>query len=151
MEIHSPYVNHLIMTGNITFTMIKPTAVRSGNAGAILAMIQEGGFRIIAMKMTKLTEERARQFYGVHEGKPFFESLVHFMSSGPIVAAILTKEDAVASFRNLIGPTNPAEAPEGTVRHYFGLNIQENAVHGSDSDDNARREASFFFSDMERF
>lgn len=139
------------MAGNVTFTMIKPTAVRSGNIGAILTMIQKAGFKISALKMLKITEERARQFYGVHEGKPFFEGLVHFMSSGPIVAAILIKDNAVDEFRELIGPTNPAEAPEGTVRHYFGLNIQENAVHGSDSDENAKREAMFFFSGIECF
>lgn len=131
--------------------MIKPEAVAAGNSAAILNMITEGGFRIKAMRMTRLSKEQAEAFYAVHKERPFFPDLVSFMSSGPIVAAILEKDDAVSSFRELIGATNPADAAEGTVRHRFGSNIQENAVHGSDSDENAEIEAAFFFTLADRF
>lgn len=140
------------MAGNQTFTMIKPTAFKKNYAGAILKMITEdGGFRVKAMKLTRLTAEQAGQFYAVHKGKPFYESLVEFMSSGPVVAMILEKENAVEDFRNFIGATNPENAAEGTIRKLYGTNLQQNAVHGSDSDENAVIEADFFFSKMERF
>lgn len=139
------------MTGNITFTMVKPEAVAAGNTAAILNMMVEGGFKIKALKMTMLSSRQAEQFYEVHKERPFFPELVSFMSSGPVAAAILEKENAVEAFRNFIGSTNPADAAEGTIRQKFGSNIQENAVHGSDSDENASREASFFFSLSERF
>jgi len=139
------------MAGNQTFTMIKPTAFRKNYAGAILKMITEAGFGIKAMKLTKLTAGQAGDFYAVHRGKPFYDSLVEFMSSGPVVAMILEKENAVEAFRNFIGATNPENAAEGTIRKLFGTNLQQNAVHGSDSDENAVTEADFFFSKMERF
>jgi nucleoside-diphosphate kinase len=139
------------MSGNITLTMIKPEAVRNGNIGPILAKITEGGFAIVAMKYLKLTREQAEKFYEVHRERPFYPELVSFMSSGPIVAAILQKDNAVEAYRSFIGSTNPANADAGTIRALFGTNIQENAVHGSDSDENAAREASFFFSELERF
>ena len=139
------------MSGNITLTMIKPEAVRNGNIGNILAKIQDGGFRIIAMKYLKLTEEQAKLFYFVHRERPFYNDLVTFMSSGPIVAAVLQKDNAVEAYRSFIGSTNPKDAAPGTVRALYGTNIQENAVHGSDSDENAAKEASFFFSELERF
>jgi nucleoside-diphosphate kinase len=139
------------MSGNITLTMIKPEAVRNGNIGNILAKIQEGGFKIIAMKYLKLTEEQAKLFYFVHRERPFYNDLVNFMSSGPIVAAVLQKDNAVEAYRSFIGSTNPKDAAPGTVRALYGTNIQENAVHGSDSDENAAKEASFFFSELERF
>lgn len=139
------------MAGNTTFTMIKPSAFRNNYTGPILKMITDAGFRIAAMKTTRLTEDRAAAFYSIHRGKSFFDSLVRFMSSGPIVAAILEKENAVDGFRELIGATDPAEAKEGTVRNLFGVNVQENAVHGSDSDENALIESDFFFSKLERF
>ena len=139
------------MSGNITLTMIKPEAVRNGNIGNILAKIQEGGFRIIAMKYLKLTEEQAKLFYFVHRERPFYNDLVTFMSSGPIVAAVLQKDNAVEAYRSFIGSTNPKDAAPGTVRALYGTNIQENAVHGSDSDENAAKEASFFFSELELF
>jgi len=139
------------MTGNKTFTMIKPTAVAKGYTGAILAKINEGGFRIVAMKKMKLTKEQAEAFYAIHKERPFFEGLVNFMSSGPIIAAILEKENAVEAYRKHIGATNPAESAKGTVRNLYGTDIQANAVHGSDSDENAEIEANFFFSKLERF
>ena len=139
------------MSSNRTFTMIKPSAVKSNYTGPILKMINEAGFRIAAMKLTQLTPEQAGVFYAVHKGRPFYESLVAFMSSGPIVAAILEKENAVEDYRKLIGATDPAKAEEGTIRKYFAFNVQENAVHGSDSDDNARIEGNFFFSELEKF
>ncbi len=139
------------MSSNRTFTMIKPSAVKSNYTGPILKMINEAGFRIAAMKLTQLTPEQAGVFYAVHKGRPFYESLVSFMSSGPIVAAILEKENAVEDYRKLIGATDPAKAEEGTIRKYFAFNVQENAVHGSDSDDNARIEGNFFFSELEKF
>lgn len=139
------------MWGNQTFTMIKPTAFSKNYAGAIIKMISEAGFRIRAMKLTRLTKEQAGEFYAIHRGKPFYESLVEFMSSGPIVAMILEKENAVEEYRNFIGATNPENAAEGTIRKLYGTNLQQNAVHGSDSDDNAVIECDFFFSKLERF
>lgn len=136
---------------NRTFTMIKPDAVRAGNIGNILQMINAAGFKIIAMKYTKLSNEKAGQFYEVHKERPFYGELCEFMSSGPIVAAILEKDNAVADFRKLIGATNPAQAEEGTVRKKYATSIGENAVHGSDSDENAKIEGDFFFSGLERF
>ena len=136
---------------NRTFTMIKPDATAKGNTGAILAMINKAGFRIAAMKMTKLSKEKAGEFYAVHAERPFYGELVDFMSSGPITAAILEKENAVDDFRKLIGATNPAEAAEGTIRKLFAASIGENAVHGSDSNDNAKIEGDFFFSKLEQF
>ena len=139
------------MKGNKTFTMIKPNAVQNGFIGPILARINEAGFRISAMKFLKISKEQAKQFYKVHDGKPFDDGLVDFMSSGPMVAAILEKENAVEDYRLLIGATNPEKAERGTVRELFGSNVQANAVHGSDSDENAEIEADFFFSKLERF
>lgn len=136
---------------NRTFTMIKPDAVTDGNTGSILQMIEAAGFRIAAMKKTQLTTERAGQFYAVHKEKPFYEGLCAYMSSGPIFAAILEKENAVADFRKLIGATNPDNAEEGTIRKRFAKSIQLNAVHGSDSDENAQIEGSFYFSMTEQF
>ena len=138
------------MSGRLTFTMIKPSAVDRQYTGPILNMINEAGFRIIAMKMTKMTVKQAEEFYAVHRGKPFYESLVKFMSSGPIVAAILDKENAVEEYRKLIGATNPANAAEGTIRKKFAESVEKNAVHGSDSDENAIMECDFFFSKTER-
>ena len=139
------------MATNRTFTMIKPDAVEAGNIGNILAMINNAGFRIVAMKYTKLSEEKAGAFYEVHKERPFYGELVEFMSRGPIVAAILEKDNAVEEFRKLIGATNPAQAEEGTIRRKYAKNIGENAVHGSDSDENAAIEGNFFFSSLERF
>ncbi|MFV0590223.1 MAG: nucleoside-diphosphate kinase [Draconibacterium sp.] len=139
------------MAGNLTFTMIKPTAVKHNHIGAILKMINEAGFRIVAMKYTRLAPERAAAFYTVHEGKPFYDKLISFMCSGPIVAAILEKDNAVEDYRKLIGSTNPENAAEGTVRKLFATSLTENAVHGSDSDENANIEADFFFSKLERY
>jgi nucleoside-diphosphate kinase len=139
------------MATNRTFTMIKPDAVEANNIGSILAMITENGFKIVALKYTKLSTEQAGQFYEVHKERPFYGELVEFMSRGPIVAAILEKENAVESFRKLIGATNPEQAEEGTIRKRFAKSIGENAVHGSDSDENAAIEGNFFFSQLERF
>ncbi len=139
------------MASNRTFTMIKPTAFKKNYTGAILKMIIEEGFQIRAMKLTRLTNEQAGAFYAVHKGKPFYESLVEFMSSGPIVAIILEKENAVEAFRNFIGATNPEQAADGTIRKLYGTSLQQNAVHGSDSDENAEIESGFFFSKMERY
>lgn len=125
--------------------------MRKGDAGGILDMILRAGFRIIALKQTQLTIEKAGEFYAVHRERPFYTELVHFMSSGPIIAAILEKENAVADFRTLIGATDPAKADEGTVRKKFATSVGENAVHGSDSDENARIESDFFFSALERY
>lgn len=136
---------------NRTFTMIKPDAVKAGNIGNILQMINAAGFRIVAMKYTKLSTEQAGQFYEVHKERPFYGELTDFMSSGPIVAAILEKDNAVTDFRTLIGATNPAEAADGTIRKLYASSIGENAVHGSDSDENAKIEGDFFFSGLERF
>ena len=131
--------------------MIKPDAVRAGNIGNILQMINAAGFRIVAMKYTSLTIDSAKKLYEVHAERPFYGELTEFMSSGPIVAAILEKENAVADFRTLIGATNPAQAEEGTIRKKYAASIGENAVHGSDSDDNAKIEGDFFFNGLERF
>ncbi|GAA4514991.1 nucleoside-diphosphate kinase [Sphingobacterium thermophilum] len=131
--------------------MIKPDAVANGHIGAILNDIIAGGFKIVAMKYIKLSTEAASQFYAVHKERPFFNDLVSFMTSGPIVAAILEKENAVEDFRKLIGATNPAEAAEGTIRNKYAKSIDANAIHGSDSDENAEIEGNFFFSQFERF
>ncbi len=139
------------MAGNITFTMIKPGAVSDGHIGAILAKIAEGGFRIKALRMTRLSKEQAETFYAVHSERPFFAGLVASMSSGPIVAAILEKENAVQAYRDYIGATNPDNAHEGSIRKLFGKSIEANAVHGSDSDENAVIESDFFFSGFDRF
>lgn len=139
------------MTGNTTFTMIKPQAVADGHMGNIISKIIEGGFKIKALKYTKLSAEQAKKFYAIHSERPFFEGLVSFMSSGPIVAAVLEKEDAVLAYRNYIGATNPANAEAGTIRALYGTSIEANAVHGSDSDENAVIESAFFFSEFERF
>jgi nucleoside-diphosphate kinase len=136
---------------NITFTMIKPDATRNGHTGAILAHIEKAGFRIVAMKKLHLSEAQAGAFYEVHKERPFYQELVSFMSSGPITAAILEKDNAVEDFRKLIGATNPANAEEGTIRKMFATSVGENAIHGSDSDENATIEANFFFSKLERF
>jgi nucleoside-diphosphate kinase len=136
---------------NRTFTMIKPDAMADGHAGAILDQIIKAGFRIVALKQTKLSAEKAGEFYAIHKERPFFGELVEFMSSGPIMAAILEKEKAVAEFRTLIGATNPANAADGTIRKRFARSVGENAVHGSDSDENAAIEGNFFFSAFERF
>jgi nucleoside-diphosphate kinase len=136
---------------NITFTMLKPDAVENNYIGAILQKINEAGFRIKAMKYTRLTPEAAGRFYAVHAERPFYNDLVKYMSSGPIVAAILEKDNAVASFRDLIGATDPAKAAPGTIRALFAKSIEANAIHGSDSDDNALIEGGFFFSELERY
>jgi nucleoside-diphosphate kinase len=137
--------------GNITFTMIKPEAVAANNIGGILQMIEDSGFRIIAMKKVLLTTERAGAFYAVHKERPFYSALVGYMSGGPIIAAILEKNNAVADFRTLIGATNPVEAAEGTIRKKYATSLANNAVHGSDSDENAKIEADFHFSSEERY
>jgi len=139
------------MSTNRTFTMIKPDAVANGHIGAIINDITAAGFKIIALKYTKLTEETAGKFYEVHKGRPFYNDLVTFMSSGPIVAAILEKDNAIEDFRKLIGATNPADAAEGTIRKKYANSIEANAVHGSDSDENAAIEGDFFFTAAERF
>lgn len=139
------------MAGNRTFTMIKPDAVKAGNIGNILKDIVDGGFKIVAMKYTKLSAEKAGEFYAVHKERPFYGELCEFMSSGPIVAAILEKDNAVEDFRKLIGATNPAQAEEGTIRKKYATSIGENAVHGSDSDENAAIEGSFHFAGTEVF
>ena len=139
------------MATNRTFTMIKPDAVDAGNIGAITKLIQEAGFKIVAMKMTKLSQERAGQFYAVHSERPFYNDLCNYMSSGAIVPMILEKDNAVEDFRTLIGATNPADAAEGTIRNLFATSIEANAIHGSDSDENAAIEGSFFFSATEQF
>ena len=139
------------MATNITFTMIKPDAVEANNIGPILAMINKAGFTIKAMKYLALSKEQAGNFYAVHKERPFYGELVDYMSSGPIVAAVLEKNNAVADFRTLIGATDPTKAADGTIRKLFAKSIAANAVHGSDSDENAANEASFFFSGLERF
>lgn len=136
---------------NRTFTMIKPDAMADGHAGAILDQIIKAGFRVVALKQTRLSLEKAGEFYAVHAARPFFGELTAFMSSGPLVAAILEKDNAVADFRTLIGATNPANAEEGTIRKRFARSVGENAVHGSDSDENAQIEGNFFFSGLEQF
>jgi len=137
------------MATNRTFTMIKPDAVKAGNEGNILKMITDAGFRIVACKKTHLSAQKAGEFYAVHAERPFYGELVEFMSSGPIYAAILEKENAVEDFRALIGATNPADAAEGTIRKLYASSISENAVHGSDSDENAGIEGAFHFSGRE--
>lgn len=139
------------MATNRTFTMIKPDAVANGHIGAILNDIIAGGFKIVAMKYIHLTQETAGNFYAVHKERPFYGDLVQFMTSGPIVAAILEKENAVEDFRTLIGATDPTKANEGTIRQKYAKSIDANAIHGSDSDENAAIEGNFFFSQFERF
>ncbi len=139
------------MAGNRTFSMIKPDAVRDGHSGSILKMIEAAGFRIVSIKLVHLTSEKAGEFYSVHTGKPFYDSLKSIMSESPIVALILEKENAVEDFRKFIGSTNPANAAEGTVRKLFAKSLERNAVHGSDSDENAKIEGDFFFSNLEKF
>lgn len=131
--------------------MIKPDAVAAGNSGAILKMIEEAGFKILAMKMTKMSKETAGKFYAVHRERSFYEDLCNYMSSGVIIPLILEKENAVADFRTLIGATNPKDAAEGTIRKLFAQSIEANAIHGSDSDENAQIEGNFFFAEVERF
>ena len=140
-----------MMAGKQTFTMIKPTAFKNNYTGAILKMINNAGFVIKAMKVVQLSTAQAGAFYAVHKDRPFYSSLIEFMSSGPIVAAILEKENAVEDYRTLIGATNPEQAAEGTIRKLYATNLQQNAVHGSDSDENAIIESDFFFSKLERF
>jgi nucleoside-diphosphate kinase len=140
-----------INMSNLTFTMVKPEAVEAGNAGAILNKIEKSGFRIVALKKVLLTKERAGEFYEVHKERPFYAELVDYMSSGPIIAALLEKDNAVIDFRELIGATDPSEAAEGTIRAEFAESKAKNAVHGSDSDDNANLEADFHFTQAERF
>ena len=137
--------------GNRTFTMIKPDATKKGYTGAILGKINAAGFKIVALKMLHLSSEKAGEFYAVHRERPFYGELVAFMSSGPIAAAILEKENAVDDFRILIGATNPAQADEGTIRKLYAASIGENAIHGSDSDANALIEGDFFFNKLEQF
>ncbi len=139
------------MSTNRTFTMLKPDALESGQAGNIIQMILDAGFSIKAMKYTRLSEDQAKKFYEVHAERPFYGELVEYMTSGPIIAAILEKENAVADFRTLIGATNPADAAEGTIRKKYAESLAKNAVHGSDSDDNAKIEGEFHFSAAEIF
>lgn len=139
------------MARNITFTMIKPDAVEANNIGPILAMINKAGFKILAMKYLRLTKDQAGQFYAVHKERPFYGELTEYMSGGPIVAAILQKDNAVTDYRKLIGATDPTKAEDGTIRKMFAKSIAANAVHGSDSDENAEIESNFFFSHLERF
>lgn len=139
------------MSGNKTFTMIKPDAVTDGHTGAIIKMIEEAGFRIVAMKKIRLTSEQAGQFYAVHKERPFYASLCSYMSSGAIVPMILEKSNAVADFRTLIGATDPAKAEEGTIRKLYARSLESNAIHGSDSDENAAIEGSFFFAATELY
>jgi nucleoside-diphosphate kinase len=139
------------MNGNITFAIIKPNAVRTGKSGPILAMINEGGFEIEALKMVQMTIEQAESFYEVHKGKSFFFELVESMTSGPVIVMILRHANAVEEFRKLIGATDPVKAEPGTIRKLFAVSVKMNAVHGSDSDENALRESNFFFPTIERF
>lgn len=139
------------MSSDFTFSIIKPNAFRTGKTGPILAMINEGGFEIVAMRMVKITIPQAESFYSVHKEKPFFGDLVEFMTSGPVVVMILRHENAVDEFRKLIGATDPVKAETGTIRKTFGVSVQMNAIHGSDSVENAIAEASYFFSGIERF
>jgi len=137
--------------GNRTFTMIKPDAMKSGHAGAILDRIIKEGFRVKALKMIWLSPQKAGEFYAVHKERPFYNELVDFMSQGPIIAAILEKTNAVNDFRKLIGATDPAKADEGTIRKLYAASVGENAIHGSDSDENAKIEGDFMFSVLEQF
>ncbi len=139
------------MTSDFTFAIIKPNAMRTGKAGPIMAMMTESGFRICALKMVRLSHQLAEDFYAVHRGKPFYPELIDFMTSGPVIVMILAHQDAVEEFRKLIGNTDPLKAGEGTIRKLYGVNTQMNAVHGSDSHENAVREADFFFTHDERF
>ena len=139
------------MSGNITFTMIKPEAVSDRYTGAITEKIEAAGFEIIAMKMTLLSQERAGEFYMVHKDRPFYSSLCDYMSSGKIIAMVLKKDNAVEDYRKFIGATDPEKAEEGTIRKLYAKSLQSNAVHGSDSDENAKIETGFFFSDLEIF
>jgi len=139
------------MINDFTFSIIKPNAVKNKNIGPILAMINEAGFRISAMKMVRMTKAQAQSFYGIHKNRPFYNDLCEFMISGPIVVLILKHENAVEEFRKLIGSTDPEKADEGTIRKMFAASLQMNAVHGSDSPENAKIEAAFFFSGFERF
>ncbi len=153
-EFNLSILNYILldrMAGNRTFTMIKPDAVKDGHTGSILKMIEAAGFRIVALKLTNLSSERAGQFYEVHKERPFYKDLCAYMSSGPIVAAILEKDNAVADFRKLIGATNPAQAEEGTIRKLFAKSLEANAVHGSDSDENAEIEGNFYFARTDKF
>jgi nucleoside-diphosphate kinase len=149
--LHPKFKQNNKMASNRTFTMIKPDAVENNSIGGILKMINDAGFKIVAMKYTKLTPEKAGAFYEVHKERPFYGELVSYMSSGPIVAAILEKDNAVEDFRKLIGATNPADAAEGTIRKVYAKSIQANAVHGSDSDENAKIEGNFHFAANEVF
>lgn len=135
---------------NRSFTMIKPDAFANGHSGAILDIIIKAGFKLIALKMIHLSAEKAGEFYAIHRQRPFYGELVEFMSRGPIIAAILEKDNAVADFRKLIGATDPSKADKGTIRQLYADSIGENAIHGSDSDENARIECDFFFSNLER-
>ena len=139
------------MNREFTFSIIKPNAVRTGKSGPILSMINEAGFEISAMKMVRMTRPQAEAFYDVHKGKVFYEGLIEFMTSGPVIVMVLKHENAVEEFRKLIGNTDPNKAEPGTIRKLFAVSVQMNAVHGSDSNENARREANFFFSEFERF
>ena len=139
------------MSTNRTFTMIKPDAVTDGHSGSIIEHIEKAGFRIVALKMIKLSPERAGQFYAVHSARPFFQSLVDYMSKGHIIPMILEKDNAVADFRKLIGATDPAKAEAGTIRKLYARDLESNAIHGSDSDENAKIESDFFFSGQEQF
>lgn len=141
----------ITMAGKRTFTMLKPDAVSASNSGAIIKLIEEAGFRIVAMKKTMLTGERAGEFYAVHKERPFYKDLCKYMSSGSIIPMILEKENAVEDFRKLIGATDPSKAAPGTIRNLFAKSIEANAIHGSDSDENAAIEGSFFFSNVERY
>ena len=139
------------MNSNLTFSIVKPNSVRTGKTGPILAMINEAGFEIVAMRMVQLSFPQAESFYEVHRGKPFFEGLIEFMTSGPVVVMMLRHENAVNEFRKLIGNTDPDKAQPGTIRKIFAVSVKMNAVHGSDSDENALRESNFFFSEIDRF
>lgn len=139
------------MYTDFTFSIIKPNAVRTGKTGPILAMINEAGFEIAAMRMVRLTKPQAESFYSIHKGKPFYEGLIEFMTSGPVVVMILRHQNAVEQFRKLIGSTDPGKAEPGTIRKLYAVSVQMNAVHGSDSVENAAIEANFFFSGVERF
>jgi nucleoside-diphosphate kinase len=139
------------MTGTQTLTIIKPGAVNNEHLGPILAKINEGGFHISALKLIQMNRQQAETFYKVHQDRPFYGDLVQFMTSGPVVVAILEKENAVTAYRKLIGSTDPAKAEDGTIRKLYAESVQKNAVHGSDSDENAEQECNFFFSKSERF
>ena len=139
------------MATNITLTMIKPDAVAAGHSGKIIDLIIQSGFKIQAMKLSRLSKEKAEEFYAVHKERGFFNDLIKFMTEGPVIAAVLEKDNAVEDFRKLIGATNPANAADGTIRKLYAIDIERNAVHGSDSDENAAIEASFHFSGLERY